>query len=51
MPMDECPTCEGTGADPECDGRGCSYCDPDTGNCPTCAGTGNHPKYWQRSRA
>ena len=42
--MEDCRTCEGDGAHPECDGAGCSDCD--TGNCPTCAGTGNDPKHW-----
>lgn len=49
--MDNCPLCKGTGADPECDGTGCTNCDPTTGNCPTCAGTGNDPKLWQRRTA
>ncbi|BCK73983.1 hypothetical protein Srufu_079360 (plasmid) [Streptomyces libani subsp. rufus] len=47
----DCPTCRGSGADPECDGAGCSNCDQTTGNCPTCAGTGNNPKLWQRRTA
>lgn len=44
--MDNCRTCEGNGAHPECKGTGCADCDPTTGNCPTCAGTGSDPKHW-----
>ena len=48
--MNDCPECDGTGEDSECDGQGCGYCDQ-TGNCQNCAGTGNNPEQWQRARA
>lgn len=48
--MDDCRTCHGNGAHPDCDGAGCRDCDQSTGNCPTCCGTGNDPKHWARAR-
>ncbi|MFF9287477.1 hypothetical protein [Streptomyces griseosporeus] len=48
--MDDCRTCKGNGAHPDCQGAGCVGCDPDTGNCPTCCGTGNDPRHWTSQR-